>query len=208
MSISNLISNLFSPRVVTTVNSRFSGQIRVMQTGGQKYIATGVLTQSGGRPVIKSLSKTYNLKPRTCLILGLAGGTVAGIISKAFPGIRIVGVEIDPVMIDLGKKYLGLDQIPNLEIIKADANSYIRNLNLNFDFVLVDLYLGDQIPQFVYSEKFLGQLGQLGKLVVINHLFYDPPKRQTAEELVKKLGKIFPSVRLHRVLTNLLIICE
>lgn len=204
----------FRLQVLEEVPSRFSGPVRVIKSGRSVYLSTGQLTQSGGlvadvwKPVIKKISKTYYLEPKTCLILGLAGGTLADILARTFPGIRITGVEIDPVMLSLGRKYLSLDKIPNLQIIQSDADFYISSLKSHFDYLLVDLYIGDQIPEFVYSEKFLGQLGKLGQLVIFNHLFYDPAKREKAGYLTKKLGKYFTLVRLHRVLTNLMIICS
>ncbi len=80
--------------------------------------------------------------------------------------------------------------------------------NDQFDFVLVDLYLGDQCRTFVYTPRFLKDIKQLGHVAIFNHLFYDDAKHRKAEELVKKLKAIFPDIRLHRVLTNLMIICE
>ena len=111
-------------------------------------------------------------------------------------------------MLNIGKKYFDLDQIPNLKILRLSAERYVLRADEVFDFVLVDLYLGDQVPSFVYSKNFLDQLGQLGQLVIINHLFYDDSKRQKAEELLKKLKAIFKKIELVRVLTNLVIIAK
>lgn len=209
----NLLS-LFSPKTLETVHSKYSGEIRVVSTWGYKYLATGVLTQSGGlvrdvwEPVLKKF-KTQNSKIKNILILGLAGGTIAKICSDYLHPDKIVGIEIDSQMIRLGKKYLDLGKIPNLEIKIIDAKKYLDNpQKQKFDLILVDMYLGDQLPEFVYQEKFLKKLRQLGQLVIFNHLFYDEAKRQKGEELVRKLQKIFPSVTLKRKLTNLLIICS
>ncbi len=204
----------FGPQLLETADSKYSGQIKVIKSSGQIYLSTGHLTQSGGlvkdvwQPVLKHLTTSYRLQATSCLILGLAGGTLAGMLAKKFPGIRITGVEIDPVMISLGKKYLNLDQIPNLKIVIADANSYILNHKSYFDSIFVDLYIGDQLPVFVYSLRFLNRLKKLSSCVIINHLFFDEIKRQKARELIQKLETLFPSVKLIRKLTNLLIICS
>jgi spermidine synthase len=206
---------MFGPKITEEVDSKYSGRLKVISAWGYKYIATGTLTQSGGlvndvwKPVLKKI-KNRNTKIKKVLILGLAGGTIAGIMSDIFHPEIITGVEIDPVMIDLGKKYLKLDKIPNLEIIIDDANSFILHLplHLHFDCILVDMYIGDRLPDFVYDEKFLKKLGRLGKLVIFNHLFYDAIKRKQAGQLVERLKHIFPDVQLVRKLTNLLIICS
>jgi len=206
--------NPFAPQVLETVTSKFSGEIKVIKSFGDTYISTGYLTQSGGlvkdvwTPVIKSLSRTYHLEPKTCLILGLAGGTVAKMLSDKFHPREIVGVEIDPIMIDLGKKYLSLGKIPNLKIVIADAKSYIINHKSYFDLILVDLYLGDQLPEFVYEAKFLAKLAKLSRIVVFNHLFYDDAKKAAAGRLVKYLESRGCRVKLVRVLTNLMVICS
>jgi spermidine synthase len=203
---------MFSPKVLESRHSKFSGEIKVLSDFGYKYISTGQLTQSGGLvkdvwdPVLKKIGQNH----KSWLILGLAGGTVAGMIAKKYHPSRLMGIEIDPVMIDLGKKYLKLGEIPNLEIIIRDAEKYILHLplNLRFDYILVDMYLGDKLPSFVYSPKFLKRLKFLSSVVVFNHLFYDDLKVKNANKLVASLKQLFPNIQLMRKLTNLLIICS
>lgn len=197
--------SMFGPKVVEEFKSKYSGQIQVRQGWGYKYVATGSLTQSGGvvadvwRPVIRNFGK----KNKSWLILGLAAGTVAKLISQPA---KITGVEIDPVMLAIGQKYFDLDKIPNLKIVNKDALNYVLKTQESYDFVLVDLYFGDQPPSFLYSPKFLKKLKKLGKQVIINHLFYDADKRNKARELTNSISKYFSKVELVRVLTNLVII--
>ncbi|MEK7101387.1 MAG: hypothetical protein AAB860_00410 [Patescibacteria group bacterium] len=203
--------NIFGPKVLETIQSKYSGLLEVRSFDRSIYVTTGGLTQSGGlikdiwEPVLKTLKPPNN---RSWLILGLATGTAAKIIFRKYRPAQIIGVEIDPVMIAIGKKYFDLDQIPNLKILNIDAKDYLLKTKDRFDFVLVDLYLGDQCPRFVYSKRFLEKLKKVGKLVIINHLVYDDTKRHDAEKLIKLLSPIFKNVRLQRILTNVLIICE
>ena len=199
---------MFGPKVVAEFDSKYSGKIRVMQGWGYKYVSTGFWTQSGG--IIKDVwqpafKKIHPQKSKTWLILGLATGTIAKLIPNPA---KIVGVEIDPIMINIGRKYFALDQIPNLKIIIKNANDYLLTTNDYFDYVLVDLYCADQIPKFVYSSKFLGQLDKLGQLVILNHLFHSDSQKQAALKLTEKLKKHFTSVTPVRSLTNLLVICH
>ena len=48
----------------------------------------------------------------------------------------------------------------------------------------------------------------MGKRVIFNHLFYDDQKKKAAQVLIKRLDKYFKKIRLHHVLTNVMIICE
>lgn len=198
---------MFGPKTIAQFDSKYSGKVEVRKLGRDIYVTTDGLTQSGGlvKDVWRPLIKKYGQKYKSWLVLGLA----TGIVVKLLPNpSRVVGVEIDPVMLNIGSKYFDLDNISNLEIINQNAQDYILKTQEIFDFVLVDLYLGDQVPDFVYSKKFLEKLGQLGQLTIINHLFFDDIKRQNAQKLVDLVSTIFTGVKLHRVLTNLMIICS
>ena len=121
---------MLGTKVLEERKSKYNGQLRVVRSlGFGTYIQAEGLTQSGG--VVETIWKS-TLKKIHCsqfnvhrsLILGLGGGTVAKLIRKNWPEAKITGIDIDPVMVELGKKYLGLDQI-NLEIKIADALDFV-----------------------------------------------------------------------------------
>jgi hypothetical protein len=208
--VSMSLSDFLGPKLLARYQSPYSGDIRVMQTLGYRYVATGILTQSGGvvadvwKPVLKKIAQ----KNKTWLILGLATGTVAEMISNKYNPSHMTGVEIDPAMLEIGQKYFSLSKIPKLDIVQADAVSYIKTLKDRFDYILVDMYLGDKLPEFVYTSRFLHSLKLLGRTVVFNHLFYDDSKKALAEKLISSLKIIFPTISLQRVLTNVMITCS
>ena len=121
---------------------------------------------------------------------------------------QIIGVEIDPAMISIGKKYFDLDKIPNLNIINLDARRYVLDAKQKFDYILVDMYIADNLPQFVYSQKFLSNLRNSSNLIVINHLFYSDKQKTATHALITKLESCAYHIELIRSLTNLLIICS
>ena len=43
-----------------------------------------------------------------------------------YPHAQITGVDIDAVMLSLGKKYFGLSDIPQLSLIVADAKDFVQ----------------------------------------------------------------------------------
>lgn len=198
--------------IVEEYKSKYSKRLivkKIWDWGWKPYVTTGVLTQSGGliNDLWKPVIRNWKLEIRSCLILGLATGTLASIIAKKYKGIKITGVEIDPVMIEIGKKFFDLDKIPNLKIIIKDASSYLLNAG-SYDLILVDLYIGDKPPKFIYSHAFLKKIKKYSKRAIFNHLFYDAAKKTKAEILIKRLGKYFKFIKLQRVLTNVMIICE
>src|SRR3989344_388669 len=162
----NLINFLSGTMVLEEVKSSINGKITVVKSlAFGTYIQVGGLTQSGGimhQVWRKPLKKVKSNKPSTraqaeglqvtsCLILGLAGGTVVKLVKKFWPDAKITGVDIDPVMVELGRKHLGLNK-NNVSVQIDDAYEYLKNSrtpklqNSKYDLVLIDLYVGDEYP--------------------------------------------------------------
>lgn len=77
--------------------------------------------------------------PRSVLILGLGGGTVARQLQRFVPGVRVVGVEIDPGVVELARRYLHLGN--DIEVHVADAYDWLASGDERFDVVIDDLFL-------------------------------------------------------------------
>lgn len=185
---------MIGTKVLEERESKFNGNLSVVRTLGYgTYISSGGLTQSGG--IIKSIwgstlrkVKKQNPYLKNVLVLGLGGGSAAGLVRKYWPKVEITGVDIDPVMVELGKKYLNLDEA-KVNINITDAYKFIMLKRLKYDLVLVDLYHGDIFPEKFEDESFLKKLTS-SKIVVFNRLYYGE-KRSQAVKFLKKLEKIF-----------------
>jgi len=197
--------------------SKFNGHLKVLRSlGFGTYIQAEGLTQSGGivetiwRQTLKRI-KNLQFTINNCLILGLGGGTVAKLIRKKWPGTKITGVDIDPVMIELGKKYLGLNKI-NAEITIADAMQYVRSniAGVKYDLIIVDLYNGDKYPEKFENENYIRLLMTAlssGGMVIFNRLYYGE-KRPQAVKFGNKLQKIFSEVEWFYPEANLMFLCH
>ena len=195
---------MIGTKVLEEIKSKINGDLKVVKTFGLgTYIQAEGLTQSGGivESIWKStIRKIRNREVKSCLILGLGGGTVAKILQKTWPKIKITGVDIDPVMVDLGKKYLGLE---NVKDKIGDAYNFDTK---GFDLVVVDLYRGDVFPKKFEDEKFLKKLVN-NKLVIFNRLYYGD-KRPMAVRFGLKLQKVFKKVKYYYPEANLMFICS
>ncbi|HLD92418.1 MAG TPA: methyltransferase domain-containing protein [Patescibacteria group bacterium] len=191
---------MFGTKILETRRSKYNRDVRVLKTWGIGiYIQSGGLTQSGGivEQIWKSTLKRLSAKDiRKILILGLGGGTVAGLIRKKYPNAKITGVEIDPMMIELGKQYLNLGDL-GIDIKIQDANKFKLK---GYDLVIIDTYLGDKYVD-LFSEKLLKS-----KIVVFNRLFYGDKKKE-ALKFGKKLEKLFNKVDVYYPTANLMYIC-
>lgn len=99
---------------------------------------------------------------RRVLVIGNAGGTTARVLAAEYPGIAIDGVELDPVVTELARQYMGMDRIPNLHVITADGRAYIDTTNARYDLIVVDAYRQTYIPFYLATQEFFS--------LVRNHL--------------------------------------
>ncbi len=208
---------MIGTKVLEKKESEFNGHLRVVKSFGLgTYIQANGLTQSGGvvEKIWKStLRKIHNSKfvIHNSLILGLGGGTAAKLIRKKWPEAKIIGVDIDPVMIELGTKYLGLDR-DELEIEIGDASGFVRGLSESkkrFDLIIVDLYNGDKFPEKFATENYIHLVRRLlagSGIAVFNRLYYNE-KRSDAVKFGLKLQRIFKKVEYYYPEANLMFLC-
>ncbi|WKZ26070.1 MAG: methyltransferase domain-containing protein [bacterium] len=196
---------MLGTQVLEERDSKHNGHLRVLKTFGMgTYIQANGLTQSGGivesiwKQTIKQLGKDY----RDILILGLGGGTLAKLLRKKYPEAKITGVEIDPIMVELGKEYFDLDKY-DIDIKIEDTNKFKFG---KYDLVIVDMYSGDNFPKEFESEEFLKKLTKF-PTVVINRLYFGD-KRPDTVRFGKKLEEIFSKVTWFYPEANLMFICS
>ncbi|MBV9099491.1 MAG: fused MFS/spermidine synthase [Candidatus Dormibacteraeota bacterium] len=91
---------------------------------------------------------------RSILVIGNAGGTTARALAGEYPGVRIDGVEIDPVLSDLGRQYMGMSAIPKLDVITADGRAFLKTTASTYDLIVVDAYRQTYIPFYLTTVEF------------------------------------------------------
>jgi spermidine synthase len=238
LKISELLSGV---KLLEIKQSLINGELAVVKTmAWGTYIKGGGLTQSGGiaRDIWKKpLNQISKIKYQrsNILILGLGGGKVIEVLDKYWPESKITGVDIDPVIVELGKKHLGLDE-KRVNIVIGDAYDFVnKNLKLKnknykskvkndkYDLILVDLYVGDNFPEKFETENYIqlvraalsepgdskSQRLSRGGVAVFNRLYYDE-KRAIAKKFEKKLEKVFGKDNVDVVFpeANVMYICK
>lgn len=177
-------------------------------------IKCGGLTQSGSlietiwkKPLKIVKSKKPEIK--NCLILGLGGGSSAKLARKAYPDANIVGVDLDPIMVELGKKYLQLDSC-QVDIKIEDAFSFVAKSKQKFDLILIDLYQGKQTPEEFTTVEFARLVDKNlapDGMALFNKL-YGGEARPGAIKFLKKLESVFKNVDPIYPLANVVFICS
>ncbi len=179
----------FPPTLVEETFSPLSGPIKVVDYRGEKRLVIDDLIQSitpekpAGHKVWGRLA-TYPLRKKkdlTVLLLGFGGGTVAHLIARNLNPRKMIGVEIDPVIVDLGQKYFSTGKIRNLEIIVEDAKSFVDRTEEKFDFIVIDTFKGRFFPKFVETPSFLAKIKGIlsgDGVLVFNRIFLQSDSRK------------------------------
>lgn len=212
--LGNFLSGM---QVLEEIDSPINGKLTVVKSiAFGTYIQAANLTQSGGilygvwkKPLKKV--KGEGLKVKDCLVVGLGGGTVVKLIKEFWPDAKIVGIELDPLMIDLGKKYLNLKN--DVEIKMGDGLEIVKKAarkKEKYDLVLVDTYVGDEFPKNFESDEFITLVKKLlnkkGR-AVFNRLYYGE-KRSQARRFGDRLEKHFGDVEIVYPEANVMFICK
>lgn len=209
MQLKQVLSYLGFPNTIYKTESQYNGEIIVTSVFGQNSISVANLTQSG--PIVSSLwslaiSSIKNIN--SCLVLGVAGGSLIKVLRQKHPDCEITGVEIDKIMIDLAKKYFNLDKC-KANIVIADAFDYVKANKKKYDLIFVDLLVGRNPPTKLSSAEFFRNIKKkLNKdgIVIINQLRLKGQKEN--KKLFQILRKTFNKVDIQKPLVNTLIFCS
>jgi hypothetical protein len=83
---------------------------------------------------------TLSTSPARILVLGIGGGTALLQYRRFLDPEIIVGVDLDPVHIDVGRRFFGLDEA-GVNLVQADARDWVAGWRgAPFDLVVDDLY--------------------------------------------------------------------
>lgn len=91
---------------------------------------------------------------RRVAILGNAGGTTARALGVFYPQARVDGVELDPAVSAVGRRFFGLGDNPRLHVIDADARPFLRRTDARYDLILVDAYRAPYVPFYLATREF------------------------------------------------------
>ncbi len=116
-------------------------QLRIDGTFASSYTPGETATRSVWDALAAPLLLLPKARRRSLLLLGLGGGSVARIARALAPHARIVGVEIDPEVVRMARRWFDLDAL-DVEVVVDDANAFLARDRRHFDAILDDLFVG------------------------------------------------------------------
>jgi len=86
-------------------------------------------------------------------LVGLAAGTMARQFSEVYGPLPIDGVEIDPKIVQTGRRFFAMDE-PNLNVIVADGRYFLANSNEMYSVIGIDAYRLPYVPPHLTTVEF------------------------------------------------------
>jgi spermidine synthase len=188
--------------------------VQVVEQGDARYLHLdeGIAVHSVWRPhevltggewdVFVAIPALLTRDPRHVAILGNAGGTTARAFARYFPRTEIDGVELDPVVSDVGRRFFGLGDNPRLHVHDADARPFLRTTKMHYDLIAVDAYRPPYVPFYLATQEFFelarSRLTPDGLLAM--NVATVPGDYRLAEGVESTLRAVFPHVYVWQAL--------
>ncbi|MDQ3588087.1 MAG: fused MFS/spermidine synthase [Actinomycetota bacterium] len=133
--------------------------------------------------------------PRRVVILGNAAGTTSRAFERFFPATRVDGVEIDPELSEIGRRYFDMNN-PRLRLFHEDARPFLRRVKARYDVISVDAYRQPYIPFYLTTREFFetarDRLAPDG--VVVVNAGHPEGQDELEEVLTATMGEVFAHV--------------
>ena len=89
------------------------------------------------------------------LVLGMGAGCVVDSLRNKFLHFApVVGVELDPVVIEIAKNEFDIYRFEDVEIVQADGKKFLRKHPHQYDLIIIDIFIDTKVPKRFYSTKF------------------------------------------------------
>lgn len=198
----------FSRKKILRINSEHNDLIEVVRAG-DKLILDGLNVNYSFGSLHRLFRQVFNLvnvrkkRPEKVLLLGFGAGSCAYILNREM-GLqcRITGVEIDPEVISIAKKYFGAADDLLISIVEADACRFVREHREKYDMIVVDVYNDFSVPLCCQTKEFLENIKVMlrkGGMLIFNKMLYNHDMKEQAGMLKLLFDEVFENNRIIRI---------
>lgn len=132
---------------------------------------------------------------RHIAVIGLAAGTIARQHNAVYPGLAMDGIEIDPVIVEAGRKYMDMT-MPNLNVIVEDGRFALNQLDHTYTMIGIDAYRVPYVPWHLTTVEFFRDVRDLldedGVLLI--NVGRTGTDRRLVEAMTRTMLDVFPTV--------------
>jgi len=104
------------------------------------------------------LAWLFNPNIKKVLVVGLGSGSVPKRVISDFPGVQVDSIELDPVVVDVARRYFSLRDDPRHRIFVQDGRQYIRRTDTTYDLIVMDAYHAEGVPFHLVTREFFQQV--------------------------------------------------
>lgn len=202
------IRNFFVPAPVHKCTGEVSPNLEVTTENGRYVLNAGNANYSYGglHQVFRMAFRESGMKDtkvKNVLILGFGAGSVASILlEEYYKECDITGVEKDPVVLELARMYFDIDRFRGLSLHCIDAVDFVMQAKGEYDLIVVDVFVGLDVPSVMEEEKFLLALGKLqakNGRIFFNKIAYSDKTRKEANDLVARFTSCIAEPILYKI---------
>lgn len=142
--------------------------------------------------------------PENILLIGMGGGSIPKAVMQHWPDVQLDVVELDQAVVQVAKDWFAFAPSAQITITVQDARAFVRQRIRqcqHYDFIMLDAFDQDYIPEHLLTVEFLQQIRQLlapGGVVAANT--FAQGRLQAHEEATWQA--VFPSLWRSKRLMN------
>lgn len=204
---------------VEQVESKFSTILNVSYFKGRYMLSTRNSVYSFAEKYESFAESFRQLKIekrniQKVLILGYGLGSITQILNQQYQkNCHYTAVDIDPVIIDLAKRYGYMPSQSKIEMFCADAYEFVKSDTEQYDLICVDVFIDDTVPENAESEVFLYNLSRLLKkdngLLIYSRLNADDIQKTANNSFRRDIfKKVFSPVKEIETKGNLMLVYD
>jgi len=147
-------------------------------------------------------SLMYAKDVHSVLEIGFGGGRTSWYLHRYLPNVQVTSVELDPTVVELARKYFGIKEEPNFQVVNRDGRLFLQESKEHYDLILIDAYRGPFVPFHLLTKEFYQIVREHladGGVVAQNV----EPSTMLFDSAVKTINAVFPQLDFYRADGNI-----
>lgn len=146
------------------------------------------------------LGLIFTPQTKRVLVIGLGGGSIPKRFWRDYPEMTIDVAELDPMVVDVAKRFFQVREDPRLRITAQDGRLFLRRAQQKYDMIIIDAYFSESIPFHLSTREFYQLAAERlapGGVIVSNVIgALQGPQSPLFHAIYKTQAEVFPALYL------------